>query len=385
MLIAALPVDEEMRIADLASYDILGTEAEKDYDELVELAAEICECPISLVSLIDKNRQWFKSAKGIAVKETPRHLSFCSHAILQDDLMIVPDAKKDDRFADNPLVTDDPNVQFYAGAPIVSPAGYKLGTVCVIDTRPRELTRLQQKALITISRQITRLLELRIKNKTIIRNADELLRLKNKVIQRNLYQQEQTTQYIATTLHESLAQELAVCSFYAELAKTSDNKEGLLKKIQVQLEKSIQDIRSMCNEITPYSLKILPLISVLEEHIESAANSFPFKVHFRKEEITTALTEKENIALFRAVENWLSWLAKDKTIRNVWVTISCRHSLEIAIRDDGNFKTETVFKKELVLNNVEGYVEQINGKIITDIKTAEGNNLLIKLPLSVAS
>ena len=136
MLIAQLPTNENNRLRDLYSYDILDTPAETDFDELVELASQICKCPISLITLIDKDTQWLKSKKGIEKTQTPRDVAFCSHAILQDDVMVVENALEDERFHDNPLVTEDPNIRFYAGAPIVSPAGHKLGTVCIIDSEP---------------------------------------------------------------------------------------------------------------------------------------------------------------------------------------------------------------------------------------------------------
>ena len=134
MKIAPLPIDEESRIKDLQSYSILDSEKEKDYDELVELASQICDCPIALITFVDKERQWFKAGKQMEEKETIRDIAFCSHTILQNEVMIVTDARSDERFFDNPLVTGELQIGFYAGAPIISSAGHKLGAVCVIDT-----------------------------------------------------------------------------------------------------------------------------------------------------------------------------------------------------------------------------------------------------------
>ncbi len=160
-----VPVDEQQRLQDLQSYDILDTAAEAAYDALVKLAAYICGTPVALVSLVDRQRQWFKSAFGFDCRETPRDVAFCAHAICQpSDVMIVEDAPRDARFADNPLVTGDPHIRFYAGAPLVSRQGHALGTLCVIDTVPRHLSAEQCEALRTLSQAVITQLELRRSN-----------------------------------------------------------------------------------------------------------------------------------------------------------------------------------------------------------------------------
>ena len=155
------PVDESTRLTALLSADLLDTPAEDVYDEIVRAAAELCGAPISLVSLIDADRQWFKAKVGIEAEETPRDLAFCAHAICANGLMEVPDAHHDARFVDNPLVVEDPRIRFYAGVPLQSPAGYSYGTLCVIDTVPRTLTREQRQGLERLARQVTVLIELR--------------------------------------------------------------------------------------------------------------------------------------------------------------------------------------------------------------------------------
>jgi diguanylate cyclase (GGDEF)-like protein/PAS domain S-box-containing protein len=158
-----IPDNEAQRLAALASYDVLDTPAETEFDDLTLLATILCGTPIALVSLVDQERQWFKSSVGLAVQETSRTISFCGHAINQpEQLMEVHNALEDERFADNPLVTGDPNIRFYAGAPLVTSDGYALGTLCVIDTVPRQLTEQQRAALQALSRQATRLIEKRL-------------------------------------------------------------------------------------------------------------------------------------------------------------------------------------------------------------------------------
>ena len=155
-----LNTKEQKRQISLKSFQILDTLAQEEYDEITELASFICDTPISLVSLVDEERQWFKSIKGLAVSETPRDQAFCAHAIeTPDHIMEVYDTFEDDRFKNNPLVTGDPNIRFYAGAPLVTEEGYSIGTLCVIDRKPKKLSNQQKAALKTLSKQVMRLFE----------------------------------------------------------------------------------------------------------------------------------------------------------------------------------------------------------------------------------
>jgi signal transduction histidine kinase len=158
---APLPDNETDRLAALYSLDILDTQPEQDFDDIVALASNVCGTPMSLVTLLDTDRQWFKARIGLEQTETDRDVSFCSHAVLGKDLMVVPDATKDRRFADNPLVTGPTGIRFYAGAPLVTTDGFALGTLCVVDNEPRRLDIEQLQALRALARQVTSQMELR--------------------------------------------------------------------------------------------------------------------------------------------------------------------------------------------------------------------------------
>src|SRR5262245_14383410 len=156
-----IPRNETQRVAALRQCQVLDTLPEDEFDDITLLASQICHTPIALISLVDSDRQWFKSRVGLSVSETSRDIAFCARAIMQRELFIVPDASKDKRFTKNPLVTAEPKIRFYAGAPLLSSDNHALGTLCVLDKVPRELTSGQKEALRILSRSVMARLEMR--------------------------------------------------------------------------------------------------------------------------------------------------------------------------------------------------------------------------------
>jgi GAF domain-containing protein len=155
------PDNENRRLQALARYRILDTAPEQAYDDIIKLASSICTTPVAFISLVDEQRQWFKAKIGVEAKETPREIAFCSHTIMGRDILVVPDALQDPRFADSPLTHNPPHIRFYAGVPLVTPEGDAVGALCAVDREPRVLTPEQADALTALGRQVVQLLELR--------------------------------------------------------------------------------------------------------------------------------------------------------------------------------------------------------------------------------
>jgi signal transduction histidine kinase len=190
-----VPVDEPERIRALFRYEILDTPSEVAFDHITRLTATLLGVPIALISLVDTDRQWFKSKIGLDLNETSRDISFCSHAILQDGPFVVPDATLENRFADNPLVTGEPGIRFYAGAPLRTPDGHQLGTLCVIDTAPRHgLSEFESNALVALAKLVVDEMELRSAERKLVQQQGDLDRLREIEVLKD--------EFISTVSHE---------------------------------------------------------------------------------------------------------------------------------------------------------------------------------------
>ncbi len=235
---------ESKRIESLKSYLVLDTESEEEIDNLTQLASEICETPISLVSLIDENRQWFKSKIGLEVNETSRDVAFCAHAINEkDDLFIIEDARKDKRFFDNPLVTSDPYVIFYAAVVLKSDEDLPLGTLCVIDNSPRKLSDKQIRSLKTISKQIMNLL-----NYKKSMHKQEELRIQ--LVQKNR-ELERFASIAAHDLKSPLANIMSAANLFSEIYASQIDTQGNL--LIDSIEKSGQRLKMLVDGLLEFT------------------------------------------------------------------------------------------------------------------------------------
>lgn len=205
-----IPHNEAERIKALQRYQILDTSAEAGFNDIVYLASRICEVPIALISLIDTNRQWFKAKEGLEVCETHRDYAFCAHAILDDGLLVIPDAAQDERFKNNPLVTADPHIRFYAGAPLITPDDKRLGTLCVIDRKPRQLNEFQLTSLRMLAKQVVNELELRLHN-SLLREKLKMIEQQKEDIRQMLEERNDLVEQLteSTTVRERLLSVMA--------------------------------------------------------------------------------------------------------------------------------------------------------------------------------
>ncbi|AZQ65537.1 GAF domain-containing protein [Flammeovirga pectinis] len=235
------PQTEKVRLEDLASYDLINSIDKIDYQNIAKIAAQICNTSISMISVIESEKQWFKGTYGIEATEGLREMSFCGHALNNPgEIMIVEDARLDERFYDNPFVVEDPHVLFYAGVPLVTNKGNPLGTICVIDNKPNKLTIQQQETLMALSSQVMRLFELRKKN-YILEELNNNLNSHNVVLEKFIFQSSEDILGPMNSI-ESLANLLS-------LYRIDDPQ---ILQIIDNLQKSVDDLRNLMDGLKNY-------------------------------------------------------------------------------------------------------------------------------------
>ncbi|MFP4431482.1 MAG: GAF domain-containing sensor histidine kinase [Spirochaetota bacterium] len=269
MKLAPIPPEEAARLARLRSYDILDTLDEKEYDDIVRLVAQICDTPMANISFVDRDRQWFKSVVGLEDRETPRDIAFCGHTILGDELLVVPDAQADERFSDNPLVTAGPRIRFYAGMPLITPDGYRLGALCAIDSVPRSLTNEQRQALEILSHHVVNLLELRAQR----RSFEELSDLKTRMMA-----------IMAHDLRSPMAAVASAVSLLKDDELSDDDRVAVMQELGQLLDSTqylIDNVVTWASgEMTdpaPASIDVVDLRELSEELVESLYDDFAAK------------------------------------------------------------------------------------------------------------
>ncbi|MEO8404277.1 MAG: GAF domain-containing protein, partial [Chitinophagaceae bacterium] len=369
-----LPDNEELRLLDLYSYEILDTAPEQEFDDLVQLASQICQCPASMITFVDADRQWFKAKIGLKETETPRSVAFCAHTILQDEPMIIENALEDERFFDSPLVTDL-NIRFYAGAPIISPAGHKLGSVCVMDTKPNSLNAEQQAALTIISRQLTKLIELRGMNIMLRKRATEIIELKNNTLEEALKQQDASDKIVAYELHEQIGQKIAASNFYLNMLERDEkSRDKAIPWIRQTIQEVIADIRKLTDYLVPSTLDTTPIQVVLKDFVGRMRGVYPYKISISFSGKGNNLNLQNSIACFKVVEKWLEVLGKKENVQNVIISFAAKKEIEVEISDDGSQTDFHEMEKNLVMSTVYNRLKMANGSVTYSLK--ENKNVL---------
>ena len=382
MITAGLPDNEELRLFDLASYDLQDINTEDDFDQLSELMAQYFNCPIALVTVIDSERQWFKGKTGTTETGNLRDLSFCSYTLLQNEVMVVENAAKDERFFDNPFVAGDFKIRFYAGAPIVSTDGYKLGTVCIYDTKPKKLTSLKRKSLMLFSKQATKLLELKKKNILLRHRAEEMINFKSDIFGRFIQRQEADKKEIAFNLHEDFAQRIAAVLLILQMAlKNNPSGSAFIDKAIRQLKEILVDIRNLSYSITPHIPNWIATDQLVLEFVERIAAAYPFKIIVKNTGHLKENSADITLCAIRIIDQWLKVLQKKKRISKVSITIAYGEQFILSIQDDGAVKSLADRKKEVFENIVYDRARALGGSV--ELSFSAGKNLLrVLLPLT---
>lgn len=361
MQLPITPANESDRIDALKSYSILDSLPEKEYDDITLIASQICQIPISLISLIDEDRQWFKSKQGLDAPQTPRGLAFCAHAINEpDEILIVKDARKDVRFSDNPLVIGDPRVIFYTGIPLVNPQGFPLGTLCVIDNKPHELTDIQLKTLKSLANQVVNLLELR-KSKMALEQLNKVLEHRNEAL-------DQFARMAAHDIKSPLNQMILLTGFISQ--KNSDGLNPEVKELIDLIKSSSLKLKSLVDGILEFSKNE----NILRENKEN--------IHletFLKETIN--LIDHQNDCKFLYPNSDRYLLTNKVALRQIFLNLisngikyNDKDQVEIKI----DFYESDEFYNFSVKDNGKGIEEKFQDKIfetfrVLDIKDRFGN------------
>lgn len=379
MISAAIPLNEDARLKDLYSYDILDSDVEGDFDDLLEIAASIYNCPISAITFIDENRQWFKSKRGFDISETSRDISFCAHTILENKAFIVKDVSKDKRFINNP-VAESLDMRFYAGVPIISEKGFHLGAVCVLDHNPKELTVEEASVLTILSNQVSKLLELRRKNKLLVQQIEDQSKKEKILLNKTLQKHEKEKIEISTQLHENIAQNLAATNFYLELAKDSKSRHDLIDESKKTISTAVKQLRQLSSSLSPATVANLSIKYLVEDQLSNFKKKHPLDIEFNfgGEEF---VDNNISVCVFRSIEEQLDNIIRHADANTIVVNLEVTDRMVfLSVKDDGKgFKYEN-FSKGSGLNNVLARVESLKGHAQIRSEPDEGSELTVRIP-----
>ena len=380
MLKAPIPSDEEQRYHDLLIYDILDTEEEEDYNQLTDLAAMFCDCEMATISFIDKERQWFKATTNIAQKEGPRDVSFCGHAIMHSEIMVINDTLKDKRFFDNPDVTGGLNIGFYAGAPIISSAGHKLGTVCVIDHLPKkEFDPKQKKVLEIIAVQIKKLLELRIKNKLIKKQSEKLIKAEKNIAKLNTLIREKQNNEIAYELHENIAQLIVAARMTTEMIENENpGLKETTKRLQNYLSVMLNDVKALSNSITPTTFTSADYTNYISGLTEKSGPYKNIHVKFSKSPVSLRLTGSAGLTTYRIIQHMLSY-ALLAGADEAEISITLKKKICLLFKQNGKKEVLLSDDAKVLINNIITGADIINAEFASD-RTHNKMEVVFKLP-----
>jgi len=361
MVKAPIPANEAARLKDLQGFEILDTPNEKDYDGLVELISQICQCPIAIVNFLDSNRQWYKATKNLDAKEANREDSFCGHAIMGNDVFMITDATQDERFYDNPDVTGGLRVRFYAGAPIVSSNGYNLGTVCAIDKKPHSLNHSQVTSLKTIAQQVSRLLELRKKNKELIQAANTMVSTQKKVAQMSMTERENENYQTAQVLHEEITNAISAVKNYVNQARNDkEHAQEYLNASVDELNHLTENVMSLSNTLAPVTFDNENYQACIEKIFRDFEKKERMTIHLNFNGQTGILKQDKGLMVCRMIQDLLYYASQSQS-PNTGLTIQGNKEFDIIFEfNPKKFILEN--QKKLFQANMMNRIEMLDGK-----------------------
>lgn len=377
MIAPKYPENEKLRQLALEKYQLIDTLPQESYDNITALISHICDTPISLVTLLDKNRNFIKSHHGMPIKETTRDVSFCGHAInSEEQITIIEDSRKDERFHDNPLVTEHQAV-FYAGAPLVDSEGYKLGNLCVYDTKPRKLTEAQKNAMIAMSKQVINLFEQHYQNLKLVQLGDKLKK-RNEDLKK-----------FAKVVSHDLKSPLANIISLTELLE-DENKENLdneskqyidyLKNSSYSLKDYVDGLLKFykSDELAIKSKETIAVDELTKELIEitDPEHNTNFNITGNTKHITINKSALMQV-LINLVTNAIKYNSKSETKINIDL-LEDDLEYKLSVNDNGNGIPEDYLNKIFELFEVVG-VEDKNGNIGTGIGLATTKKIINNL------
>lgn len=399
---AAIPENESQRLKALADYQVLDTLEEQEFDNIVKLASFICDTPIALVSLIDENRQWFKAKVGLEVEETSRDLAFCAHAILEpDEMLIVEDATRDKRFADNALVLGDPAIRFYAGCPLTTPSGHSLGTLCAIDVKPKKLTSQQEVALQILATNVVSLLELRKSN-------IEREKLINRLAQSN--SELERFAYVAS---HDLKEPLRMISSFTDLLEQQyrDQLDERAQKYIHYARSSANRMSKLVDDLLQYSridaeagekkdIKVRDIMAVVEKNLQDSISVSGTELSYGHLPTVSANPVRLSRLLQNLVENAIKYRKPDVQPR-IHIAAEQEHGhWVISVKDNGigieSQYAEKIFEPFQRLHSRNEYpgngiglaicrklVDGLGGKIWVESEPEQGSVFRFTMPVTV--
>lgn len=372
---------EKLRLKDLYQYKVLDSGKEEEFEKLVELAREILKCPIAAITFIDRDRQYLKAARGLTISETHRDISFCHHTIKHDKVLVIEDALRDRRFVNNPLVQDGPGIRFYAGAPVISRAGFKIGSVCLIDTQPRQLNPECRKALEQVAQQVSRLLELRLESQLLGTEAGNAFHQRISFFHRGVQGQEEQTSLKSKEFQEETAQDLAAARLYLRTARRHQD-ASLLAESQENLTRLLERTKGFSTRIFPPMFPDLDLAEMVEDFSIGFKQDTGIEVKVYQSKMQPIGRQQRSI-LFRIIQEQLNNIRQQRSVRHVIVRVQVEDRIEITIVDDGDRFRDLDTGQGNAFNKMLSLAQYYGGCLDFFEPAQQGSGLRISMPVAV--